>query len=187
MPTVPVIQTQVANVGGIGGYSAPQAAPVIDQRPQMIQQAGQAMSQSAEQWAQLEAQRRRREDIAASTERSAAIGTQDIEKVAGLQRLQGREAVEAFDGFVADMDKRYKAALEAAPEGNQREWLRQHLARERERLYATAVSHREKQTVVWRAAAATADEEQAQQKAVAMWSSPKAVPQVATAVVTPAR
>lgn len=181
MPTVPVIQTQVANVGGIGGYSSPQSAPVIDQRPQMIAQAGQAMSQSAEQWAQLEAQRRRREDVAAHTEREAALGAQDTEQFVGYNKLQGREAVQGFDGFVADMDKRYKAALESAPEGNQREWLRQHLASQRQRMFASAVAHREKQTVVWRAASATADEEQAQQKAVAMWQSPDAPSLVAEA------
>ena len=174
MPTVPVIQTQVANVGGIGGYSAPQAAPVIDQRPQMIQQAGQAMSQSAEQWAQLEAQRRRRADIAANAERSAAIGEQDIEADAAYGRLEGKAAYEGFQGYIDSRDKRYKAALESAPEGPQREWLRQRLAQERQRFYNSAVVHREKQTFVWRKASATAEATTAQQKAVSMWASPDA-------------
>lgn len=181
MPTVPVIQTQVANVGGIGGYSAPQAAPVIDQRPQMIQQAGQAMSQSAEQWAQLEAQRRRRADIAANSERAAALGEQDIEADAAYGRLEGKAAYEGFQGYVESRDKRYKAALEAAPEGPQREWLRQHLAQERQRFYNSAVVHREKQTFVWRKASATAEATTAQQKAVSMWASPDADSLVAEA------
>lgn len=181
MPTVPVIQTQVANVGGIGGYSAPQAAPVIDQRPQMIQQAGQAMSQSAEQWAQLEAQRRRRADIAANSERAAALGEQDIEADAAYGRLEGKAAYEGFQGYVESRDKRYKAALESAPEGPQREWLRQHLAQERQRFYNSAVVHREKQTFVWRKASATAEATTAQQKAVSMWASPDAESLVAEA------
>ncbi len=168
MPTVPVIQTQVANVGGIGGYSAPQAAPVIDQRPQMIQQAGQAMSQSAEQWAQLEAMQRRRVDIAAHTERLAAIGEQDTNWLVEGQRLQGKAAVESFDGRVQELDKRYKAALESAPEGHQREWLRRELAERRQSLFNAAVSHREKELLTWRKGSTAAAATQAEKAAIAM-------------------
>lgn len=172
MPKFPVIQTQVADPSRAAQYSAPNVVPVQPQEPQQLQRLGQAMEQAGQQFSALAADRERRINLAAHTEREAAAQEAEIAKFSEFEQLEGQAAVKAFKSYSDEMVKRHEAAVRSAPEGPQREWLQNSLRQMRVRLLNSATSHRDKELRTWRIGGASASLQQSIKTAIAMHGSP---------------
>ena len=172
MPRFPVIQTQVADPARAAQYSAPDVAPVQPQEPQQLLRLGQAMEQAGQQFSALAADRERRINLAAHTEREAAAKEIEIAKFSEFGKLEGKAAVDGFDSYMKEMEKRHEAAIRSAPAGPQREWLQQSLRQQRVQLLNSATSHRDKELRTWRIGGASASLQQSIKTAIAMHGSP---------------
>ena len=171
MPKFPVIQSQVADPARAAQYSAPDVVPVQPQEPQQLQRLGQAMEQAGQQFSALAADRERRINLAAHTEREAAAKEIEIAKFSEFEQLEGQAAVKAFKSYSDEMVKRHEAAVRSAPEGPQREWLQNSLRQMRVRLLNSATSHRDKELRTWRIGGASASLQQSIKTAIAMHGS----------------
>lgn len=172
MPKFPVIQTQVADPARAAQYGAPDVVPVQPQEPQQLQRLGQAMEQSGQQFSALAADRQRRIDLAAHTEREAAAKEIEIAKFSEFGKLQGKAAVDGFDGYMKEMEKRHEAAIRSAPTGPQRDWLQAELRNVRLKLLGEATNHRDRELRTWRVGGASASLQQSIKTAIAMHGSP---------------
>lgn len=168
MPTVPVIPTQVQDPVRQAQFSAGGVAQVQPQQPGQLQRIGQQMERAGQQFSALDAERQRRIDLAAHTERDAAIEEKDVGSVSAFRQRQGRDADDGFKGFVQEIDDRHKAAIESAPEGQQREWLRESLTKRRGSLLNEAMRHRDAEITSWRKGSAIANAKQKEAAAVSM-------------------
>lgn len=172
MPTVPVIPTQVQDPVRQAQFSAGGVAQVQPQQPGQLQRIGQQMEQAGQQWEALAIERQRRVDIAAHTERDAAVGEKGTEKISAYRQKQGKAAEEGFTAFVQEIDDLHKAAIESAPEGPQREWLRKDLTARRSSLLAEATRHRDVQITAWRKASAATSLNQSVDEAIKRMDAP---------------
>ena len=150
MPRVPVLPTQQLNPQGPAQYSAPGVVPVQDQSPRQAMAMGEAFQQAGQQWGDYAAGIQRRQDIAETEEQFNAVAEVDNNEFAKLSALEGKAAVDAFDGFQKSQEQRYRVALERAKNETQRQWLKEKLGDRRVQVIGRATAHKEGQLAVYR-------------------------------------
>ena len=150
MPRVPVLPTVQLNPAGPAQYSAPGVVPVQDQLPRQAMAMGEAFQQAGAQWGALAADVQRRRDIAETDERLTKVAEDDVKSWSAYSQLKGKAAVDGFDAFDKDQQRRYREALEAAGNDQQRQWLKEKLADRRLQVWGRALGHRDEQSTVHR-------------------------------------